>query len=374
MNRLTYLAGGLALFLCAAIALAQPATTPATSPATAPARHVVVIPPGFIKVEADERVALCEPADKDWVVKALTDFQPSARPSTMPSDLVDTFNSRQGEIVKQMARDFGLTDTTDTQKLFTDRVLPDLQKMSDLRPPMFYLVCTRPKLIQLIRAGWSDPRFHYNRAADDVTIYTNVDLSIQHAMDDVLIPAICDPAKDIASRQKTLQGQVDRNEANIAASLSMQAMILVQSALVAAIDEAAIKQLKLKPGQEWFGIGVEGLISSRYLAQIGGMPHESLLHILTDDEPGNPIRSSTINLIHPLTSADLRPEYAPAYIDAFRRRAVIVANLLLSQAPPDGLPKLLDAIRKTPPADGDGLVAIIKQTVGVDLSKDVLPQ
>ncbi|HEX3358449.1 MAG TPA: hypothetical protein VHS31_15860 [Tepidisphaeraceae bacterium] len=374
MNRLGYFGVGITFFFCALIARAQPATAPSTSPATLPARHQVVIPPGFIKVEADERTAICEPADKDWIVKALNDFQPSTRPSTMPSDLVDTFTAKQGEIVNQIAKDFGLTDNSQTQKLFNERVLPDLQKMSDLRPPMFYLVCTRPGLMQLIHAGWSDPRFHYNRVADDVTIYTSVDLSIQRPMDDVLIPAIYDSAKDIPSRQKTFQGQVDRNESNIAASLSMQAMILVQSALVAAIDEAAVKPLNLKPGQEWFAIGVEGLLSSRYLSQIGGMPHESLLRILTEDEPGNPIRSATINLVHPLPIADLKPNYAPAYVDAFRRRAVIVVNQLLSKSPPDALPKLFAAIKKNPPADGDTLVALIQQTIGVDLSKDVLPQ
>ena len=246
--------------------------------------------------------------------------------------------------------------------------------MADIRPPMFYLVCPKKKLLDLMKGGWTDPRFHYNRVADDVAVYSNVDLSIQHAIDDVLIPALYDPDATPEKKRQMLQKQVDQNEANIAASLSMQGMIMLQTGLVAAIDDAAIKPLALKPGQEWLGIGVEGLYSTRYMTQMNGMRNEDLLHILTDDDPRNPIRASTVNLIHPLKPEQLRPGYDGAYVDALRRRSVIVLNNLLQRTGPEALPKILAAVKKVQPKDPEGLLEIIKQTTSVDISRDVVPQ
>src|SRR6185437_13872951 len=133
---------------------AQPASAPATSPTTERARHQVIIPPNFVKVEVSERTALCEPPDKEWVGKALDELQPSARPTTMPSDLADTLASRRAELVKQMSADLGISDPGSMDKLLAEHVIPDLQKMADMRPPMYYLVCTKPRLKELIKGGW----------------------------------------------------------------------------------------------------------------------------------------------------------------------------------------------------------------------------
>src|SRR5204863_9255355 len=145
----------ISLLCLSALGRGQPASAPATPPATAPARHQVIVPPGFIKVEASERTALCEPADKEWVTKALDELQPSARPTTMPSDLADTLAAKRDELLSQMSKDLGLTDTTATVKLLNEQVIPDLQKMADIRPPMFYLVCSKQKLLDLVHGGWS---------------------------------------------------------------------------------------------------------------------------------------------------------------------------------------------------------------------------
>jgi hypothetical protein len=154
----------------------------------------------------------------------------------------------------------------------------------------------------------------------------------------------------------------------------MQGMIMLQSGLVAAIDDAAVKPLNLQPGQEWLGIGIEGLLSTRYITQINGMRNEDLLNILTEDDPRNPIRAATVNLIRPTPAEQLREEYAVAYVDALRRRSVSVLNNLLQRTGPDALPKILAAVKQSQPKDAEALLELIKQTVGIDLSRDVLPQ
>jgi hypothetical protein len=377
MIKPSFVALSLAIFI-STITFAQPASAPASkptsAPTTAPAPHRLTMPPGFIKVSASERTCLCEPPDKEWVTKALNDLQPTSRPTTMPSDLYDSLVSKKDDLLKQMTQNLGLTDTSVAQKMINDNLIPDMQRMADIRPPMFYMVCTKARLLELIKGGWSDPRFYYNRVAEDVAIYDRVDLSIQHAMDDLLIPALYDPAKPVNERIDFLQKQIDKNEANIAANLSIQAQIMVQSGLVNAVEEAAIKPLALKPGQEWFGIGVEGMLSTRYMAQVNGMRNEDLLKILTIDDRRNPIRASTIDLLHPTEPSQLRNQYKLAYVDALRRRSVIVVNNLIQRAGDDALPKILNAIKQSPPKDGQGLVDLIKQTSGVDIGMEVVPQ
>src|SRR5437763_15039595 len=118
--------------LCALISIlfAIPAlrAQPSSAPATERARHQVIIPPNFIKVEVSERVALCEAPDKEWVGKALDELQPSARPTTMPSDLADMLAARRAELVKQMAIDLAIADSSSIDTLLNEHVIPDLQK------------------------------------------------------------------------------------------------------------------------------------------------------------------------------------------------------------------------------------------------------
>ena len=131
--------------LCAQPTTIPSATAPSTAPTTDPERHEVIIPQGFIKVEAADRTALCEPPDKEWIIKALNELQPSARPTTMPSDLADALAAKRDDLIAQMAKDLAITDTTATKKLLTEQVIPDLQKMADIRPPMLYLVCSKKR-------------------------------------------------------------------------------------------------------------------------------------------------------------------------------------------------------------------------------------
>src|SRR2546423_13644609 len=110
------------------------------------------------------------------------------------------------------------------------------------------------------------------------------------------------------------------------------------------------------------------------MPQLNGIPNETLPPLLPDDAPRTPTRAPTTTLIHPTDPYQLRPAYAPAYIDALRRRSVLVVNSLVQRTGPEALPKLLNAIKQNQPKDADALLELIKQTVGVDLSRDVLPQ
>src|SRR4051812_12627945 len=97
---------------------AEPAPVPST---TAPARYEMVMPPGFEKVTVGSHVALCKPADLEWVKKGLAETKPATRPTTMPADVLKRTTQNRAEVVKQMVTDLGLADDKDVNALFDEK-------------------------------------------------------------------------------------------------------------------------------------------------------------------------------------------------------------------------------------------------------------
>src|SRR4051812_45448581 len=82
---------------------AQPAAAPpATAASTAPARYAVVMPAGFEKVEVGGHMAICKPADMEWVKKGLAEVKPATRPTTMPVDVLKKATAGRDTVAKQM--------------------------------------------------------------------------------------------------------------------------------------------------------------------------------------------------------------------------------------------------------------------------------
>ena len=80
-------------------------------------------------------------------------------PSTMPSDVVDRLNERRDILKARIAGDLSLKDTGLIDQLIDKTMIPQAE-LNELQPPIFYLVTTRDRIKQLLKAGWSDPRFH----------------------------------------------------------------------------------------------------------------------------------------------------------------------------------------------------------------------
>src|SRR4051812_6150282 len=134
---------------------------PATAPAVPP--YVLVMPPGYQKVVVGEHTAVCLPADAEWVKKGLTEAKPATRPTTMPADLLKRIADNRAAVVKQMVADLALTDDKQPNRLFDEQIIPTMKKLEALRPPIYFLICTREQLRELTKAGWGEPRYHYNR-------------------------------------------------------------------------------------------------------------------------------------------------------------------------------------------------------------------
>lgn len=374
MSRLATLFGILASLASLVPASAQaPATVAATAPATRPARRMV-LPPGFVRIEVGQRVAVAEPADESWLREALAQIAPATRPSTMPADLVRNLTDRREELIGRMTEELALPDPSAATALIDDRLLPTAREYAELQIPVIYLVTTRDRLKALLKGGWEDPHFRYNRAADDIIGDDTVNLTIHRPMDDVVVPVLYEPAADDAARRKELEQVMPPTERTLAMSVAVRSQVDLQLALGHFVEETVLAPLKLGRDRQWFAQGVAGLLSIHYLALVNGMSPDTLYRDFTFEHPRNPVKSAPIDLSHPIDVNDLRPQYVPLYEAAMRRKATRVVHDWLEIAPPDALPKTITALREKPPQTAEELLKTIERAGGISVAEDVKPK
>jgi hypothetical protein len=163
-------------------------------------------------------------------------------------------------------------------------------------------------------------------------------------------------------------------EASILGAVSSRTQSMILVAMVELISAKALDPLDLKPDQEWFGVGVAGVLGARYVALLTGMSEARLLSDMTRQDPRNPMRPNSLDMLRPPNMSDVRPEWVNAYTDAFRRRAMQVVWKLVAQGGDGAVGKVIDAIKQNHPADGPALVQLVKQVTGVDLTNDLGPR
>jgi hypothetical protein len=356
-------------------AVAQPAATtlPSASdpPTTTPTRYELMMPPGFSAITVGPRTALCEPPDESWVRQVLGEIEPTTLPSTMPADIVHRLVERRELIRARLATDLALPDPGLADTLLNETLIAQARRLGDIEPPVFYLVCSDTKLKELVKGGWKDPRFYYNRAADDVAFDPGLRLSDDRLMDDMVMPVLfpAGAAEDV--KRRGLIEIVRRNEAAIADAIARRGIVITQLALIQFIHANGIEPLKLTEDQLWFGYGVEAVLSARYMADVAGLDFDDLVARMTHDNRRNPIRTETIDLLHPTSRAEMRPEWVPLYGDAYRAKSARVIYQWIKQAGDSAVSMTITAMRNKTPPDGAALVKLIHLTTNVDLSDAV---
>lgn len=374
-NMHRYLIRSLLMWMCAATTAAAqtlPTSLPTVPPNSAPRREAI-LPTGFTRVQIEGRDFFLEPRDEAWVRAAMETATPTTMPTTMPSDIIEQLRAKRGTITQRMARDLAVTDTKPIDDYLDQRLKVFLQGMDEYRPPIIYLIVTVPRLREIMMAGWTDPRFYYNRAANDVSYSTRVNLAMDERGDTV-VALLYDPQVAADARQQRIMQEIRTTEAGILNAVSREALAMSTVALVELVSAQLTSGLTLKPDQEWFGVGASGVLAGQYVAELSGISSEQILDGLSQENPGNPIRPSTIDLLHPMSLGDLRPQATGAYLDAYRRRAMQVVRSLAAKGGEGAIAKVLAAMRQNPPADGPALVRLIQQATGVDLSKELANQ
>jgi hypothetical protein len=350
-----------------------PTTLPASQQPTTRPRHVAQVPPGFKRLELDGRTFFVMPADEAWLRQAVAEMTPATMPTTMPADLLANLGARRATLRQRMAFDVGIAPA-DVDEYLDQRLKVFLTRVEQLRPPVIYLVASPQQVKDAMKAGWTDPRYRYNRAADDVNFSTTVNLTMDEGGDDMVLPLFFADNDPPEARQKRAAAEMRATEASILNAISSRAQSMMMVAMVELISSKVLDALDLKPDQEWFGVGVAGVLGAKYVAILTGMSEARLLNDMTRQHPNNPMRPTSLDLLHPTNLGDVRPEWMEAYTDAYRRRSMMVVWRFLAKAGEGSIAKVIAAMKKSPPADGAALVQLIKDTTGVDLTSELRPK
>jgi hypothetical protein len=352
--------------LMAVAAQAQQAAPQA--PATAP--HRLTVPSGFKLIEAESHRIIAEAADEAWIRDALKTMTPTTQPSTMPSDLLTRLATSKAELVRRLSSDLAMPDPAPVEKLLTDKIEPALHKLESLNPPLVYLVTTSDRLKEIVKAGWSDPQFYYNRAADDV-FYQPAQIAFDQENGDAIVPSLYEVADIPQQRGEKLVNAIHNTEGSLGNSLMHYGINVVFGQVVNFIGNDVFAPMKLHPDEEWFGTGVANVLALRYSTEVSGMLLNEQLDIASAPSNGNPLQNLALDLSNPMNVDSIRPEAMPAYADLFRSRSVRAVRKLIEQGGDGAIGKVMMALRKGIPVDGAGLVEVIKATTNVDLGAEL---
>jgi hypothetical protein len=361
----------IAVLLIIVLAFVTRATAQTTAPAT---REAVNVPAGFEVVEGDGRRVIVAAEDVGWVPAALETVQPATRPTTMPADVVERLIEQRAWLEGRLARDLLIEDPAVVRAFVDDRLLPRLKAMESAEIPLYYLATTRVRLKELLKSGWADPRFYYNRAADEVMIQPRIELDFDRPLDDLLIPAFYEPDATAEQKQAAVRSAMEQAEGGLAVELSGRAQMRLQMELLQFVEERLMERYEWKGDQVWLRLGLVAVLSAEYAGQITGNPPIRFVAPVVVEPQNVRLRAANIDLLHPTDPTELRREYLRAYMDAMRRKSVaVVWDWLREAKAEDAVPRTLRAVFEQKPGTGEELVRIIREATGVDLGKQLSP-
>ncbi|HEX4056448.1 MAG TPA: hypothetical protein VHX86_19475 [Tepidisphaeraceae bacterium] len=355
----------LAILICVVGAWGA-ATGAAAQSATAPAPHKAQVPPGFVVVKAGGRSVFCEPRDQAWVQDTLASIAPATRPTTMPSDIVTRTQQHRKELVDQMMRDLDLTDGKPIDELLDNKLLPALQRIGAVNPTIFYLVATHQKLIDLMEAGWTDPRFHYNRYAQDVSYTPSAILSPDKPIDDLVWWVEVRDGDNAATRRDALVADVRFFEAELINHNSLAAENEAEHDFEQFIHDKVFAPLKLPRREDWFDFAGSNMFAIKYAAMVTGIPRRTWTEQLIG-RPGQKRPFLQLDLINTMDPATIRPEYLGAYDRMLVLKGSVVIDSWLGSVGDDALAKVLPTLRSHPPQTQQELIDDVKKATGYDL-------
>jgi hypothetical protein len=109
-------------------------------------------------------------------------------------------------------------------------------------------------------------------------------------------------------------------------AFSRRAQIITQLSIIEFIEKQVFEPMKLKEDQRWLAYGIEAVLSAHYMNDTVGLSYDDLLRRMTVDNPRNPIRAQTVDLLRPNDQSAMKPQWVPLYLDAYRIRSTRVVQ------------------------------------------------
>jgi hypothetical protein len=361
--------------------VASAGTMPATTHVAA-TRYVAVIPPGFHLLAVAGHEAICMAAADTWVKPGLQQAAPATRPTTMPADILNRLDIRHDALAREMTSDLALTDPKLAAKFLDEVLRPALKKQAGATPRLIFLVATKQQIVDLLKGGWKEPHFHYNPYTGEPSIDQGVRADDEGKWDDIIWPfAVNDSHATDAQKQSALSEVVQRMETNIAATVADKAPETLYSGFQAFVYEEGIAKLHLRLDEQWFNLGVTEVLSCKYVGELWDVPYAQLVGQRSQqlDPRINPVPLANVDALHPMAMQDIQPERQAFYVDALRRKSTAAVNQLVINGHEEAIGQVIAKLRltaptsgpATQPADGAGLVDMIKTLTGVDLTANL---
>lgn len=330
------------------------------------------LPAGFIRVAAGGRTVIV-PADRaDDTRAALESVQPPELPTTMPADLVARLREHRRAVIDRIATDLLIDDRQPIESFYDDQLIPAIERYNAFAPDISYLWSPRDRLKAAMKAGWSNPRFYYNRAADEVMIQSQLSLDIDAPAGEILLPALYNADTPPDQRRTVLTTAIQDAERGMARELATAAQLQVHLAFLQFIEQHLADTLAA-PDSQWLGLGLAGALGASYASMITGIDAIAFIRVSVAELPQTPVHARGVDLLNPTPEADLREQYIQPYRQAMRRKATAVVFDWITQSDEIAVPDTLRQIRDRNPKDGESIVAIIKEISDVDLTDKLKP-
>jgi hypothetical protein len=372
ISRLSVLASGLIVLLLSPLVWSQ-TTAPAALATTAPSRYTVMVPAGMQSITVAGRTALCMPDIADAVRSGLGKVKPTQRPTTMPSDILARLAAVRPTLVKEMNTDL-LVSPDSVNKFLDENLVLMLKEMSNLHADTYIVVATQDQITAAEKQGWHAPMFHYNQLANQTSYEARITVSTAGAMDDVVLWAAVQPGASPDEIAGTVAKVAQDFEGGFVGASSQESLLQSRNLFIGFIAQSVAAPLKLPVNEQWFALGMMGTMSCKYTAEITGIPRLLLVAGVTADNRNNPIKAPQLDLLRPFDPNAVKRQYLPLLVEAISRKASWVVQRMLIQAGDSAMPKIIAALKVSVPADNLGLVKLIHDQSGVDVTNDLLPQ
>lgn len=338
------------------------ATTGSAGRATS--RPRLVTPAGFVRMEISGRQFMIEPGDEAWVREAVAKVRPATRPSTMPSDVVERLKEGREEFARMVAGDLGV-EAEVVGKWVDEKLVPALVELQEVPTAVVTMVSYHDRVRDLMKQGWEVPAFQYNRATNEVYRVPVAAVSSDFDSVDALVPAAFEPKDAVEKRIEKLANELAVVDSDLLEAKGRRGEYLVQVGLIGLVGNDVLSKLELKPDQEWLLAGATGVLTAKYMSHLTGIPRRMIVKAMSSENPRG-LRTSSLDLLHPIDKQNLRREALLPYMDAFRRKSVRAVDDLLLRHGDEVLPKILAAIREKKPATGIDLVKLVQEISGTD--------
>lgn len=330
------------------------------------------LPAGYVRVAAAGRTVVT-PADfADDARAALELVQPPELPTTMPADLAARLRAHRQAVVDRIAADLLIADRKPIETFFDDQIIPAIERYNAFAPNISYLWSPRDRIKAAMKAGWSNPRFYYNRAADEVMIQTQLKLDIDAPAGEILLPALYDPNTPPEQRRTVLTTAIQDAERGVAQELAAAAQLHVHIAFAQFIEQHFADALAAADSQ-WLRLGLAGALGARYASMVTGIDAAAFVSFAVAESPQTPVHARGVDLLKPTPESDLREQYVQPYRQAMRRKATAVVFDWITQSDEAALPNTLRQIRDRNANDGQSIVTIIREISDVDLTEQLKP-